>query len=439
MNFGIEDETTEYKTSTSELKEAMRSMCAMLNKKGFGTIYFGIHPNGEVHGLIVNESTLRDISRKVYESIYPPITPDIQRMNVDDLQIIKLSFSGTDKPYSCKGTYYIRSADEDRLLPQNELRQMFEYNKKGSWDEQLTSYSLLDLDIDALSSFYKRAISIGRIKDEDFVPETILVKLGLLKDNKLTNAAHILFGKDKPVKLNLAVFATDEKLSFLDINTQNGNIYSLIDTAYQYIKKNINWKADIYGFKREEIPEIPLRSLREIICNSFAHARYEDLTQHEITIHPGKIRIYNPGEFPIGYIPEDFVKEDIPSLARNPLILKILYLSGDVESYSSGFKRVYKECEEYNVKTEYQMRKEGFTFIFKRNNSNIKPNKAPLDKEERIIIDLVKDDPYMSANKISKILNKSPRSIQRVLAKLKQNGYIDHIGQTRGYWQVIDR
>ena len=112
-------------------------------------------------------------------------------------------------------------------------------------------------------------------------------------------------------------------------------------------------KVDIIDMKRVETPEIPLRSLREIICNSFAHARYNSNTQHEITIHPGKIRIYNPGEFPVGYKPEDFINDDLPSMARNPLILKNLFLSDDVESYSSGFKRVYHECEEKNIKTEY--------------------------------------------------------------------------------------
>lgn len=79
MNFGIEDETLEFKKSTGELSEAMNSISAMLNKHGRGTIYFGILPNGEVKGQIVNESTLRDISRKIYESIAPQIVPIIEK------------------------------------------------------------------------------------------------------------------------------------------------------------------------------------------------------------------------------------------------------------------------------------------------------------------------------------------------------------------------
>ena len=57
------------KKTTGEINEAIQSICAMLNKNGYGTIYFGVLPNGESKGQMINESTLRDISRKIYETI----------------------------------------------------------------------------------------------------------------------------------------------------------------------------------------------------------------------------------------------------------------------------------------------------------------------------------------------------------------------------------
>lgn len=437
MNFGIENETVEFKENTTELNEAMQSTCAMLNKHGFGTIYFGILPNGEVKGQIVNESTLRDVSRKIYESIKPQIIPSIEKKIVDNKEIIELSFRGENRPYSCKGIYYIRVADEDRILPTNELRQMFEYKKDGTWDEKVTDFNMDNVDLNVLESFYKKAIACKRIKDSSFIPEKLLIKLGLLKNGKLTNAGYYLFSKDNPITLKMAVFATDEKLTFLDINRIEGNIYTLIDSACDYVKRNTRWKADIIGTKRIETPEIPIKSLREIICNSFAHARYNSNTQHEITIHPSKVRIYNPGEFPIGYKPEDFVNDDVPSMVRNPLILKTLFLSDDVESYSSGFKRVFQECKENNVKTEYLIGQEGFTFIFKRHLIN-KTIERVLSDEEKIILDFIKQNPNLSAAKIGERLNKSTRSIQRILAKLKNDGFIERMGGTKGFWQVVE-
>ena len=439
MNFGIEDETLEFKKTTGEINEAMQSICAMLNKHGYGTIYFGVLPNGETKGQMINESTLRDISRKIYETIVPQIVPTIEKRIIDDKEIVEVSFKGSDRPYSAKGVYYIRIADEDRILEPHELRQLFEYNKQESWDSQLSKYTIDDIDIKSLENFYKRSTSCGRIKDDDFEPERLLSKIGLVKNGKLTNAGHYLFSKNEPIVLKMAVFATDEKLTFLDINRISGNIFDLIDEAYTYIKRNILWKAEIVGFERVETPEIPLKALREIICNSFAHARYNSNTEHEITIHPSMVRIYNPGEFPIGYKPEDFVHENIPSKVRNPLILKTLFLSEDVESYSSGLKRVYSECEKNNINIDYVTGREGFTFIFKRNVVNSVVNSVVntnLSVDEEMVINIIKDNPNYSSETISKLINKSSRSVQRILAELKKKEFIERIGGTRGYWKV---
>ncbi len=438
MNFGIEDETLEFKKSTGELNEAMNSICAMLNKHSRGTIYFGIMPNGVVCGQTVNESTLRDVSRKIYESIVPQIVPIIEKKVVDEKELIEVSFRGNDQPYSSKGVYYIRTADEDRVLPPNELRQLFEYNK-SSWDAELTNYSIDSIKKDSLENFYKKTIACGRLKDFQFEPDRLLNKLGLMKNGKLTNAGYYLFSNDNPVVLKMAVFATDEKLTFLDINRVTGNIFDLIGEANSYIKKNMLWRADIVGLSRVETPEIPLKALREIICNSFAHARYNSNTEHEIDIHPSFIKIYNPGEFPIGYKPEDFIQDNIPSMIRNPLILKTLFLSDDVESYSSGFRRVYDECNKNAVETDYIISREAFSFIFKRNVVNPVVNSvvnSGLTETEILLIKLIADDPYISAAKLATRINMSVRSIQRILSGLKDKQVIERVGGTRGYWKV---
>ena len=42
MNLGMENETLEFKKSTSELDEGVISLSSMLNKHGEGTLYFGV-------------------------------------------------------------------------------------------------------------------------------------------------------------------------------------------------------------------------------------------------------------------------------------------------------------------------------------------------------------------------------------------------------------
>lgn len=47
-NLGPENEQIEYKKTTSELKEGVISIAAILNKHGKGTLYFGVKNNGDV-------------------------------------------------------------------------------------------------------------------------------------------------------------------------------------------------------------------------------------------------------------------------------------------------------------------------------------------------------------------------------------------------------
>lgn len=85
MNLGMENETLEFKKSTSELEEGVISLSSMLNKHGEGTLYFGVKNDGTVIGQKdINESTLRDVSRKVAEGIKPQVIPEISLQLIDD-------------------------------------------------------------------------------------------------------------------------------------------------------------------------------------------------------------------------------------------------------------------------------------------------------------------------------------------------------------------
>ena len=129
MNLGKETETLEFKKTTGEMKEAMVSISSILNKHGIGTLYFGVKPSGDVIGQDVSESSLRDVSRAVYENIRPQIYPVIEEVVLDQKHLIKVEFSGENAPYSAAGRYYLRTADEDREVTPDELKAFFVANK----------------------------------------------------------------------------------------------------------------------------------------------------------------------------------------------------------------------------------------------------------------------------------------------------------------------
>ena len=446
INFGHETEELEFKKSTGETRDAMKDIVAILNKHEKGILYFGVAPNGDVKGLQVVESTLRDVSRVIFESIKPQIYPQIQKITIDDCDIIEVKFSGKNKPYSAYGKYYIRVADESRELTPAELKEMMianEYSER--WEQFETPYTIKDVDEAALKEFFNRAIACGRLPEDGYDAEKLLSKLGLLKNNHLNNAGYVLFGNNGPVTLKMAVFASDEKLTFLDINRAEDNIFRLVDTALTYIKKNIRWRAEIGNVTREEIPEIPLKALREIVINSFAHAEYGTGSQHEIDIHPGKVVIYNPGTFPSEFSPEDFVKKNLSSIIRNELIAKVLYLCHDIESFGSGFKRVYALCNAENVGCSYEKTPIGFSFVFLRNDPNM-PKNMP-DKKQSVPVDLTKTEkevyrllqlqPNLTREELSIEIEKSIKTVQRTLEGLRLRGLISRVGTSRkGYWEI---
>ena len=232
MNLGKESETLEFKKTTGELKEAMISISSILNKHGVGTLYFGVKPNGDVVGQDVSESSLRDVSRFVYEFIKPQIYPMIQEEVLDDRHVIKIEFHGEDYPYSAAGRYYLRTADEDREVTPAELRQFFIANEyKEKWEKTKSQCLAKQIDKATVKTFCERSVSAGRLVDGRYTVQTVLKRFGFVDGDYLTNAGNVLFGNSHPVTLKAAIFATDEKLTFLDMQMYEDNILNLLGIA----------------------------------------------------------------------------------------------------------------------------------------------------------------------------------------------------------------
>lgn len=432
VNFGKENEQIEFKKSTGELNDAMRSISAMLNKSGKGKILFGVKNNGDAIGQQISDSTLRDISRKIFENIQPTIYPSIHELE-NMPGIIEVEFIGNDKPYSANGRFYMRVYDEDKQIDIVELLKIINRTDTSNslWEKIETDETIDDVDENLLKSFIKRANDCGRIKEEYQNKELTLKKLGLITNNKLNNAGKILFSKNKPLTLKLAVFASDEKLSFIDIDRYEGNLFELNKKGQEYIREHINYSAKIIGAKRIEKPEIPEEVIREAVLNSLCHSSFSTTVNNEIYITPTRVVIFNPGTFPSGYDPKDFAYNGVLSILRNPLISKVLYYSNDIDSWATGFRRIFNLCASENIKYSYTKKNQGFEMCFFRSNDN----KAIQD--ETIILESMKNNELITTNELSQIIGKSRKTIQSIINKLRAEGKIERIGSNRtGKWIV---
>ena len=179
-----------------------------------------------------------------------------------------------------------------------------------------------------------------------------------------------------------------------------------------------------------------------MVINVFAHANYQNFLEIEISIHPGKITIFNPGSFPIDLTPYDYIEKDIPSIKRNPLILDILFRCKDVEKAGTGFKRMNELCSQYNIKWSYENIAYGFNFIFYRNDvhtnvlADVHANN--MTNDENLIYTRIKRNPKVLKNDLANLIKKSDKTVQRCLNSLIKKGYIIRIGNNQyGYWEIL--
>lgn len=416
MNLGIETETLEFKKSTGELKEAMHSICAILNKHQYGELYFGVKNDGTVIGQVVTEESLREVSQRVKNFIEPRIYPEINKVVLDGRDCIYVKFSGDQRPYFAYNVARIRVADEDLVMSREEITNLLlQSGREGNrWENLVSNKTIEDVDEELLKKYMVHAHDAGRIAISYTDKNTVLNQLELIEGDKLLNAGKALFSDDLLQDVQMAIFATNERLTFNDIQRYHGPVLKLVDIAENYIKSNIHWRVEFTGeLQRTEIPEIPVDAIREALLNSFCHKDYSSGESNEVAIYKDRVEIYNPGTFPEGLEPQDFIERAERPIRRNPKIARILYYSKDIESFGTGLKRIADACDAAGVRYEFQKKRTGFVVCFYRSGEEvpIKTDKKPIKADKKPINAEREDRIVKYIEEIGSITNKEAREI----------------------------
>jgi len=449
MKIGKENETLEFKKTTAELKESVISIAAILNKHGGGELYFGVRNDGEVFGQQIGDATMRDISQALSNHLEPKIFPNINVVYFDDKPCIHVTFNGDDAPYFAYGRAYIRVADEDKQMTSAEL-EAFILKKNANrdlWDSAISDNTAGDISESVLKEYLDRANQAGRIDFKYTSKEEVLRRLDVISEGKLKNAANALFVGWPLLEVQMAIFAGTERLTFIDIQRGSGSVTTLIDIAEKYIKKYIRWRVVLDGsIQRKEIPEIPMDAVREAIVNSFCHRDYKSSQNNTVSIYSNRIEIYNPGTFPEGLTPEDFITGGELSVKRNPLLAQLMYYTRDIESFGTGLKRITDACKEAGVKVEFKMLKLGFAVVFYRpdeKNGTVYTDadvgiNVGINETQQEILQLIKETPKITAKQIAKKLGISERRAESNRKTLKEKGIIERVGPNKGgHWEVL--
>ena len=428
-----ESETIELKKSTAELKEAIISIVAILNKHKRGEIYFGIRNDGRIVGQHVTENTIREISKTISDHIEPKIFPQINKVIIDKKECVHVEFSGEDVPYYAYGRAYVRVGDENKQISVKELENLIlKKNKdKLKWDSEVCKKAeLKDISLKKLKWFVKETnrhyMSI----------ENSLEKLGLLKDSKLINAAVILFGKNpekffRNAKLRCAVFGTTETSIIIDRQEFEGDLFYLIEKAEEYILKNIHIGMRIEGLRRIDAPEIDKEAFREAIINAFCHRDYYEYDSINIAIFKDRLEIRNPGTL-YGGLTIEQIKKEMISKRRNEIIADMFHQVHFIEKWGRGIGLILSKEPDTEIKEIANT----FIVVFKRKEVK-EPTQKTTQKTTQKIIELVKQNPKITREEMSHEIGITPDGVKCHINNLRKAGILKRSGGRKGgHWTI---
>jgi ATP-dependent DNA helicase RecG len=281
-----EGPTLEFKRSTGELREGLRTLCAFLNGDG-GTVIFGVRLDGTLVGQEVSDQTLRDLAR-AFDGFEPPARIDIERVRLDSgREVLALHVDGQSDtvPFIFEGRAYERIQSTTRRMSQKRYEQLLleRAHSRRRWENQeAEGTSLRDLYREEVFRVVESARASGRLVEpvgKDL--GRVLDWLGVRRGGTILRAAVVLFGKrflpDFPqCELRMARFKGTDKTEFLDQRQTRGPAFQLLEEALLFCQPHLPLPGRIEPGRLERVdrPLIPPDALREILVNAVIHRAY---------------------------------------------------------------------------------------------------------------------------------------------------------------------
>ena len=438
--------------------EYLKWICGFANAQG-AVMYFGVNDNHEVVGLKNSKKLLEDIPNKIVN--YMGLVVDVNLNELDGLEYIEVLIDPSNVPISFKGKYYYRSGSTMQELNGAALQQFIMKKMGKSWDDIANEYATLDdIDRQVVEYFLRKGINASRIPEDERSASTedVLTSLHLLDENgRLKNAALLLFGKDPlkfftSVRFKIGRFGVDEA-DLLIQDVIEGNIIQMADRVVDLLKaRYLVSPISFVGMNRIEKLEVPIEALREILYNAITHKDYigADIQMHVYNDH---VEIWNQGDLPEGY-DEKVLYGKHSSMPRNSNIADTMFKAGFIDTWGRGYKKIREGFEGAGlpmpkvenfcggVRVSFQR---GFDVVTGKmisasdvSSDVVSMSQVKLSDRQQDIVELIKKNPFISAQQLSQVLSRVHRTVQRDLADLQKKGVLVREGNTSaGHWEVI--
>ena len=439
----------EFKQELTENLE--KEVIAFLNYREGGLIYIGIDKQGKTIGIADSDGDQLKIKDRLKHNISPSCMGlfDVVSEKKDGFDIIKVIVaSGSEKPYFLrkfgmteKGTF-IRIGSASEPMSQKIIDDFFAKRTRNSISKIKSNRQ--DLSFEQLKIYYE---GIDRKLNDKFAQS-----LELLNEDGYLNYVAYLLADHNGTSIKVAKYKGLNRVNLVE-NNEYGYC-SLIKATKQVLDKLEleNKTRSKITYKERENQRLwnPI-ALREAVINAIIHNDYTNEVPPKFELFDDRIEITSAGGLPDSLNQDEFFEG--VSIPRNKELMRIFKDLDMVEQLGSGVPRILdyysKGCfkfSEHFLRMTLPIDVEETTFSGGQIGGQIggqmggaieiEGQVLELTQRQNEVLDILKQDSKISRLALAKQMEISESAISKHLEILKEKGYIERIGGTRGFWKI---
>lgn len=141
----------------------------------------------------------------------------------------------------------------------------------------------------------------------------------------------------------------------------SGPVPQVIDAVLEFVHDNTEHPTRVVGINNIELDEYPLRAVREVLVNAFAHRDYEDRSRKiKIEIFRDRLVVSSPGYPPSPLTLPKLRRGNYDSCRRNPVIAECLAALDMMEQRGTGFERIRAAMLDHGLDAHKLDKRDGY-------------------------------------------------------------------------------
>ena len=438
-----------YESNRLELKEKLndkfiRAVVAFLNTDG-GRVLIGVTDDGTVVGVNEIDKTLKQIADIITAQIEPSPTDSVKTeiLMEEGKVLVSVSVLKGIKPIYCIKKYGfssvgcpVRVGSTCREMTEEQIANRY---KLKFLNNDLITEAVTNLPLLSFRSLKQYYLDKGyRLNEDNFETNLYLIApsgkyniMGeLLSDNNRYSLIYVKFrGLDK-ASISQRTDYGQRSLIFAYEQLMNRIASENICTTDTTIRP----RKDTYLYEYD--------CVKEAVINAIVHNDWL-ISEPQVSFYTDRLEVFSHGGLPHGLTKEEFFRGI--SKPRNLRLMKIFSDLDIVEHTGHGVPTIIRKYgkEVFDITDNHIM----VTIPFERSvlneviQNNVGINVATnvdINKTEKDIMEIILREPRATYGVIAEKIEKTPKTVERNLSKLKEKGYVIRQGSKKsGWWKVI--